>query len=313
MQYTASGDTTLRIATLNLLNYLAPPNAYYQFDNIYDQQQWQAKQRWLDGHIRLLNADIIGFQEVFSPSELKAQCARLGYPYFACLSQPIIESDYVYSHPPVALASRLPIVERRCVGAGRISATPPGFGFSRVPLHCTIVTPKLGLLDVIVVHLKSKRAMLEVNQDQPTLLVEQAREMGRWMSTMQRGSEAQVLTHYVQNMQSQFARACVVMGDFNQDLAQPELACLTRSGLLADSYLLQRTLDGTRPATHYYGETGNIIDYILVSQACVPDSALRQAQVEMVSVYDQHLVSPDFSHDQFASDHASVCMTLSID
>ncbi len=34
---------TITFATINLFNYLAPPNAYYQFDNIYTQAEWQEK------------------------------------------------------------------------------------------------------------------------------------------------------------------------------------------------------------------------------------------------------------------------------
>ncbi|MCG6442078.1 endonuclease/exonuclease/phosphatase family protein, partial [Vibrio parahaemolyticus] len=56
----------VRFATANLFNYLAPPNAFYEFNNIYEQTQWQKKQRWLSQKLTALNADVIGFQEVFS-------------------------------------------------------------------------------------------------------------------------------------------------------------------------------------------------------------------------------------------------------
>ena len=40
-------NTHLKIATFNLLNYLEPPNAFYDFDRIYSAEQWQKKQRWI--------------------------------------------------------------------------------------------------------------------------------------------------------------------------------------------------------------------------------------------------------------------------
>lgn len=34
---------TITLATINLFNYLEPPNTFYQFDNIYTNEQWQKK------------------------------------------------------------------------------------------------------------------------------------------------------------------------------------------------------------------------------------------------------------------------------
>ena len=39
--------TDLRVATLNLLNFAAPPLACYEWDNIYTEAQWQQKTNWL--------------------------------------------------------------------------------------------------------------------------------------------------------------------------------------------------------------------------------------------------------------------------
>ena len=39
--------TDLRVATLNLLNFAAPPLACYEWDNIYTEAQWLQKTSWL--------------------------------------------------------------------------------------------------------------------------------------------------------------------------------------------------------------------------------------------------------------------------
>ncbi|WP_413692707.1 hypothetical protein [Psychromonas sp. KJ10-2] len=36
-----STQTAFKVATFNLFNYLAPPDAFYDFDRIYSAEQWQ--------------------------------------------------------------------------------------------------------------------------------------------------------------------------------------------------------------------------------------------------------------------------------
>ena len=63
--------THFKVGTLNLFNYLAPPNAFYESENIYSSSQWRKKSSWINNQLSHLQPDIIGFQEVFSPKELK--------------------------------------------------------------------------------------------------------------------------------------------------------------------------------------------------------------------------------------------------
>ena len=37
----------VKLASFNLFNYIEPPLAYYDFENIYSAEQWQKKQTWL--------------------------------------------------------------------------------------------------------------------------------------------------------------------------------------------------------------------------------------------------------------------------
>ena len=61
----------ISITTFNLNNYLAPPNAFYDFEQIYTRAQWQQKQGWICNYLKTHQPDIIGFQEVFSIDELR--------------------------------------------------------------------------------------------------------------------------------------------------------------------------------------------------------------------------------------------------
>ena len=101
----------IKIASINLFNFIEPPLAYYDFENIYSHGQWQKKCQWLSEFLAHRQPDIVGFQEVFSPEPLKRIAREQGLGYFAVVDEPTLISDYIYRSPVVALASRYPIVE----------------------------------------------------------------------------------------------------------------------------------------------------------------------------------------------------------
>ena len=161
-------NTQLKIATFNLFNYLEPPNAYYDFERIYSAEQWQKKQRWITEYLREYQPDIIGFQEVFSTESLKELVAAQGYEYFAVVDQPHVIDDFIYKKPVVAIASRYPIVDIKAVqentGLAQTLGLANDFSFSRKVLRATVDIPHMGNCDCYVVHFKSKRSMIEVDE-----------------------------------------------------------------------------------------------------------------------------------------------------
>ena len=66
----------LRFATFNAFN-LAPPGARL-YDNLapFTAEEYEAKLDWTAHQLDLINADVIGFQEIFSQSALKEALAR---------------------------------------------------------------------------------------------------------------------------------------------------------------------------------------------------------------------------------------------
>jgi len=304
--------SSITIATFNLLNYLAPPNAFYQFDNIYTEQEWQGKQQWTEATLNKVAADIVAFQEVFSPDELAALCKRCGYAYFKVIDIPVIDSRYIYSRPMVALASRWPIIHGQPLAVKKTKSISSAFAFSRRPLHAQIQLPHFGLTDFYVVHLKSQRAT-EESEDSPYPEHNQ-RVYGQWRSSYQRHDEAMVLKTLMRANKCQTHRPAVVLGDFNQRLTSESLQALVdmppqphqqqdRAKLfLQDSWALLQS-QGIRPASHYWGEHGSVLDYILLSQEFIGSVTLHHTQ-------DCHLVSPIFARDRYASDHGVVSITL---
>ncbi|MCQ1058854.1 endonuclease/exonuclease/phosphatase family protein [Photobacterium sp. DNB23_23_1] len=225
-------NTTIKIATFNLCNYLAPPDAFYDFENIYSQQQWDKKQAWIKTYLTEQQPDVIGFQEVFSAESLKALTQNAGYPYFGVVDSPNIEGDYIYDSPVVAIASRFPITDLQAVTEEPHLNTPlrlsNKFEFSRKPLRATIQLPQIGLCDCYVVHFKSKRSISDdsfsrqntpdVSAYQKAVEVLRSEMLGQWASTQQRSAEAAHLINAIWSRKTESGYPVMLMGDFNDEL-----------------------------------------------------------------------------------------------
>ena len=253
-------NTQLKIATFNLFNYLEPPNAYYEFERIYSAEQWQKKQHWLTEYLREYQPDIIGFQEVFSTESLKKLVTSQGYGYFEVVDQPHVIDYFIYQRPVVAIASRYPIVDIKAVKPNTELAQTLGltddFSFSRKVLRATVDVPHMGNCDCYVVHFKSKRSMIELDEKNKSRSAEQtiieslkAQVAGGWGSTIQRGSEATLLMIDMIERRETTGNPMVLMGDLNNTLADGVLSHLLTNTLYfvssidCDAYLAKYCLN----------------------------------------------------------------------
>ena len=179
----------VRFATFNVLN-LAPPGVRFYVDQeAHTQEQYDAKVEWIARQLDLLDADVIGFQEIFSQAALREVLARtLKYRDAHHVGfDPVGQEDLQTSvqagtlTPSVALVSRLPIVGSPASHAryphGLAVALPgidtPVTTFTRPILHVQVSVPMADAqapvalpgrpaprpqtIDVLVCHLKSKR------------------------------------------------------------------------------------------------------------------------------------------------------------
>ncbi|MFT5235908.1 MAG: endonuclease/exonuclease/phosphatase family metal-dependent hydrolase [Shewanella sp.] len=339
----------IKIATFNLFNFIEPPGAYYDFENIYSQEQWQKKLEWITKYLNAHQPDVIGFQEVFSPDALAKLTQSCGMKYFAVLDKPDVVDDFIYSKPVVAIASRYPIKEVSSVEAdarlANMMGIQTGFSFSRQPLRATVILPKLGPCDCYVVHFKSKRPLFDAQTEYCSpqsetevktgeLLAVEA--LAQWGSSIQRGSEAALLRWAMVERRTQTQYPMLLMGDFNDSLSDGVLTSLTSADTrikpdprlgdikqqlqeyqLQDAYDLyqnsQYSLSAqVRPATYYYFAQGSVLDYILLSSEFDAKNSRSLAEVGRYEVYDRHLINPSFDLDSQSTDHAPVMITLSI-
>ncbi|TWX69923.1 endonuclease/exonuclease/phosphatase family protein [Colwellia demingiae] len=231
-----------------MFNYLEPPNAFYEFERIYSAEQWAKKQKWVAEYLREFQPDIIGFQEVFSADSLKALVAEQGYSYFEVVDQPDVIDDFIYRSPVVAIASRYPIVEATAVEPNTELAQTLGltkdFSFSRKVIRATVDLPHMGNCDCYVVHFKSKRSMIEIDEknnhwspEQTIIESLKANVAGGWGSTIQRGSEATLLMIDMIERREATGNPMVLMGDFNNTLADGVLSHLLTNTLRFVSHI----------------------------------------------------------------------------
>lgn len=329
--------TSIRIATLNLCNYIQPPLACYEYDSIYSQAQWQQKQQWLATLLRRYQPDVIGFQEVFSCDALQKQLRQLGYPHFHVVEQAELIADYIYHKPVVAVASRFPISSVAAIQPEEQQLQCLGwtaFQFSRHPLRATIRLPTIGPVDFYVVHLKSQRPILSDNLPASTSVhqLELQTRTGRWAATVQRGTEAHMLMHAVAKRRLQHKHPALILGDFNEEISVSHaLSIFVSSGAmqpmlteahpqhnpvrLVDSFELYNAKQDQpvpRSPTHYYGSSGSVLDYILVSDEFDSHHPGCLADISHYQCIDEHLIRPDYTTDSYSSDHAAVLMTLQL-
>ena len=237
----------VRFATFNVLNLAPPGMRFYVDQEPWTQAQYDAKADWIAQQLDLLDADVIGFQEIFSQDALRdvlsrtrkyrnAHHAGFDPDAFADPAGLAASVQNGMLTPSVALVSRLPFFAApACYGKlphGLAVQLPgidaPATTFTRPILHVQVIAggdapPVPGFpaarkqpIDVFVCHLKSKRpdyrggaSAGSPDADSYTLGLAMLRSMIR------RGAEALGLRYLISDQLRRQRLPLVVLGDFN--------------------------------------------------------------------------------------------------
>lgn len=306
----------IRFATFNVCN-LAPPGARL-YDNLDPStpEEYEAKIAWTARQIDMLNADVIGFQEVFSQAALAEALSRTRR-YREALHvgfDPDPHADKLT--PSVAMVSRLPLAATPepipYFPAG--ITMPPGNRdpdrFTRPPLHAAIqLTPDL-VVDVIVVHLKSRRPDFRADDsgDDPQLFA-----LASLRSLIRRGTEAAALRVILTQLRRERGRPCIVLGDFNDVADAVTTGIVLGIGApsgdrLYDACSLQRRQDRLRHVgfSNVHDGQYTTIDHILVSEELTGAQPGALGEIVDVVYLNDHL---DLGLPE-ASDHGQVLARL---
>ena len=319
----------IRFATFNVCN-LAPAGAKL-YDNLepLSPAQYAAKAEWTARQIDLLDADVIGFQEIFSQAALRDVLSRTRHYRAAALAGHDAMDAAGRMLPTVALVSRLPLA-----GPGVAFAHFPAgvlipadshapddnaSRFARAPLHVQVILPGGQLTDVVVLHLKSRRPDYRHGDGNDAL----AYALANLRSLQRRGAEAVAVRVLVSEL-GHSGRPRIVLGDFNDIANAVTTAIVMGAGApcaphgdapdmrerLYDANAIQRRQDGARHAgyTNIHDNAYMTIDHILVSEHFHPASPRAIGAVQDVVYLNDHLL---LGLPQ-ASDHGQVLARLEL-
>ncbi|MBL0090583.1 MAG: endonuclease/exonuclease/phosphatase family protein [Ideonella sp.] len=320
---------TLVVANANLLNLALPGRAFYPNAEPYDVDEYQRKIAWLGSMLARVNADVIGFEEVWDEPALQAAVVASGLHY-AKVVAPGAELG-AQGTPRVGLASRLALesVESVTDFTPAQCVTVPEIGlytrFERPVLHATLRMKQGLLLHALVVHLKSKRPKflqdadgraLE-DTDDPAVV---ARATLR--SLVMRGAEAAALRGLVIDLTRRTRDPLVLMGDMNdgphsvtsQLIAATQAVAYDRQA--RDMALYHAWDVQTEPGlkrdtaySHVHQGWPEMLDQIWVSEEFVGTSRFALGDVKRVEVFNDHLHE---SRERFRSDHGFVRALLRV-
>ena len=302
----------IRFATFNVCN-LAPPGVKL-YDNLLPTTpaEYEAKLNWTARQLDLLDADVIGFQEIFSQATLREVLARTTRYREAFHLGFDPDPAAMRLTPSVALVSRLPLAApgKPMVEFPHGIELPPGSRdparFTRAPLHAVVTVSPDVTVDVVVVHLKSRRPDYRTGDtgEDPALYA-----LACLRSLIRRGTEAAALRVLLTEMGRANRRPRVVLGDFNDVADSVTTSIVLGAGTpladrLYDASQVQRRVDHARHLGFSSVHEGHYstIDHILVSEEF--NAALPNAIGEVVDVLylNDHL---DLELAE-ASDHGQV-------
>ncbi|MES2115272.1 MAG: endonuclease/exonuclease/phosphatase family protein [Pseudomonadota bacterium] len=315
----------IHFATFNVCN-LAPPGAKL-YDNLapLTAAEYQAKIEWTAHQLDQLDADVVGLQEVFCLDALRDVLAHSRRYAGASVAGVAADPGAERLTPQVALISRLPLA----APAASYPAFPAGVAmpagsrdadrFARAPVHARVVLPGGALVDVLVVHLKSKRpdyrnGEATAGSGDPMLYAQASLR-----SLIRRGTEAVALRALASELALSPRRPCIVLGDFNDtaDAVTTSIVlgagaqCLAGEelhGRLFDCNQIQLRQDHLRHVGYTNIHEGHYmtIDHVLVSEEFNPASRYAIGEVLDVTYLNDHLLQqrPE------TSDHGQVLVRL---
>lgn len=297
----------IRFATFNVRNLALPGAKYYENLAPYTQQQYKAKTDWIAHQIDQTNADVIGFQEIFSQAALKHVLSKTRH--YKNAHHAGFDPDpnrRIKMTPSVALVSRLPFA-----GAAishlelphQLQLTLPTNSrlvhqFSRAILEVPLALPGGKTAHVLVVHLKSKKPDYILDADRSSLY-----EFGvaSLRALIRRGSDALGLRFLVADMRRAHGKPLIVMGDFNDIATASSTQIVTGEGFpdehgrcyhLYDCAEIQSGGNSLRDVayTDIYRRKFFTIDHILVTEEFSKATDYSIGQVRDVLYFNDHVM-----------------------
>lgn len=331
----------LSIGSFNLYNLNEPGLPIYTDRDGWTQAEYDLKIDWAARQLRMLKADVFGFQELWHAASLARALEAAG-----------LTADYDLLAPPEANGRRITCcaIVRKGLLTGVpewIVAFPPGFvlqssgddpqtpqiavniaGFSRPVLHFTMRPREAGPdVHVYVCHFKSKgptKVFTEAwfKADRP-LYTKHATGLGSALSTIRRTAEAAALRFLLSEQMKDNDTPVIVLGDINDGqhsntanilTEQPRYLVGESKGGGDTALYTAQTLQEYRDTrdvyyTHVHQDIRESLDHILVSQEFYDNSKKRIWIFDGLSINNDHLNFEDHKADG-STDHGVIRATF---
>lgn len=320
---------TLKIATFNVFNLASSGRDTYPGERL-SPDEYEKKAEWTAGVLREMDADFVGFQEVFHREALEDVVKRSGR-YTRAVIDVADETGFL---PRVGFVSRLPVRKVEVIRDFPVEARldlqgqPVPFSqFHRPVFRVTIELPGGREAVVLVVHLKSKRPMIEEGRPRHDPW-EEARGQAR--SLVLRVCEAAALRWIVLHEIRRTETPLILLGDLN-DSTHAVTSDILQGGLpnryfpaevkkkMWDIALYSCGDLQVRKSykdvyyTHLHDSHYESLDHIFVSQEFVNENPRHLANVEYLRIYNDHLLDPSLTDEKplpWVSDHGAVVVGL---
>jgi predicted extracellular nuclease len=319
----------LRVGTFNLLNLTVPEYVYYNKQKI-SAEDFSKKKAWINGQLNIMDADIVGFQELFQEEALRN--ILNDNPNYQ--NAKMVVGHNKEGLPSVGLFSRYPIVDYQVINNFPEQLDIDGLKvpfteFSRPVIVCTVKVRKDLHITVVVAHLKSKRPKIAEGAD-PNDPVEIAK--GQCRSLLLRAAEANALRHVLMDVLEYRKQPVIVMGDLNDNdrsvttriisgQAPNRHMPMDRKIHIWDTLLYHVKDIQSRVSysdvyyTHIHNGHHEALDHIMVSQELVRENPNHVGRVGYVRVLNDHLIDQTLSEERipnWQSDHAQVVVTIEL-
>jgi len=341
-----------RIASFNLLNLVRPGVRYYDLP-VHSEDEHEKKINWIAQILDRSQADIVGFQEVFSSSSLQAAVSRSNnFPDHAQVLSPGAEienneEDGKALRPKVGLATRFQILRHESIKEFPSSAdfqipskSPEGDvqlidvpikKFERPPLRAEIFIPEADITVVVyVAHLKSKRPIYKESEDRENPV---HRALGSLRSQVIRSLEAAALRARIVSDIEKNRQPLIVLGDLNDTVDSTSTQIIAGDApdfrwpnkikrMYWDVLLYSTNTIQTRQDLKDFSYTNihhgqrNLLDHILVSQEFYHRNSKRLGRVTYQHIFNDHLFDWSLTQrepSRVMSDHGVPVAEIALD
>ncbi len=312
----------IKLACFNVRNLVLPGITYYENMPPYTQAEYDMKIEWIATQLDQSNADIIGLQEIFSPESIPHILEKTKFYRDACYIA--LETENFPQTPNVVLITRVPIAQTpvfHSILPNHLTAVLPGDNtvithFSRPVLQATVIFPNNIPVNIIVVHLKSKKPDYPENNPPNAPL---SSELGSLRSLIKRGTEALGIRYLLTHLRHTSPIPLIVMGDFNDFSLATSTQIITgqtqqnllhsASHLLYNCYEIQTTISYEEKNSFFLRGTDTPrIDHILISEEFTVHSQYKLGKITHAQYFIQHLLKdrPEIS------DHGLLTVTVQL-